>query len=194
MAQPSPPPPPPPPPPPGPLLPPPPPSSPVADGDGAGTAALVMVVAAAGTPVAHDTAMVTVFVAVVNTTRAVVAGPRATLLAVKPCCGLHDSRKAPVAAHWATTVPPEELRTVPLVLAVRPDPPVPFCPLVPLWDRDAGEEEGSAAAWLAWACSAAALDLWLAGEAEMPSPSSDTTSRPPAVAAAAPSSHAPVPM
>jgi hypothetical protein len=157
------------------------------------------VVAAAGTPLAQDTAMVTVLAVPANTTRAVVAGPRATLLAVKPCCGLHDSRKAPVAAHWATTVPPEELRTVPLVLAVRPDPPVPappvpFCPLVPLWDRDGGEEDDCAIAWLAWACSAAALDLWLAGEAEMPSPSSDTTSRPPAVAAAAPNSHAPVPM
>src|SRR6266480_4951339 len=79
-AQPSPP--PPPPPPPGPLLPPPPLSSPVADG--AGAAALVTVVAAVGTPVAQDTAMVTVLAAVVNTTRAVVAGPRATLLAVKP--------------------------------------------------------------------------------------------------------------
>jgi hypothetical protein len=157
------------------------------------------VVAAAGTPLAQDTSMVTVLAAVVNTTRAVVAGPRATLLAVKPCCGLHESRKAPVAAHWATTVPPDELRTVPLVLAVPPpDPPAP--PLVPLrppvldWDRDAGEEDGCPIAWLAWACSAATLDLWLAGEAEMPSPSSDTTSRPPAVAAAAPSSHAPVPM
>jgi hypothetical protein len=159
------------------------------------------VVAAAGTPLVQDTAMVTVLAVPANTTRAVVAGPRATLLAVKPCCGLHDSRKAPVAAHWATTVPPEELRTVPLVLAVPPDPPpvpappAPFCPLVPLRDRAADEEEGSAATWLAWACSAAAaLDCWPAGEAEMPSPSSDTTSRPPAVAAAAPSSHAPVPM
>jgi hypothetical protein len=156
-------------------------------------AALATLVAADGTPPAQDTTMVTVLAAVVNTTRAVVAGPRATLLAVKPCCGLHESRKAPVAAHWATTVPPDELRTVPLVLAVRPpDPPVPLFPPVPAWDRDAGED--GATAWLAWACSAAALDLWLAGEAEMPSPSSDTTSRPPAVAAAAPSSHAPVPM
>ena len=138
--------------------------------------------------------MVTVLAAVVNTTRAVVAGPRATLLAVKPCDGLHDIRKVPVAAHWATTVPPDELRTVPLVLAVRPpDPPAPLFPPVLAWDRDAGED-GGATARPAWACSAAALDLWLAGEAEMPSPSSDTTSRPPAVAAAAPSSHAPVPM
>jgi hypothetical protein len=87
-------------------------------------------------------------------------------------------------AHWATTVPPDELRTVPLVLAVLLDalePPVP-APLVPLfapvlrWDRDVGEEEGCAAAWLACACTAAAtLDCWLAGEAEMPWPSSDTT-------------------
>jgi hypothetical protein len=144
--------------------------------------------------------MVTALAVVVNTTRAVVAGPRATLLAVKPCCGLHDSRNAPVAAHWATTVPPDELRTVPLVLAVPPpDPPalpplVPLFPPVPDWDRDAGEDDG-ATAWLACACTAAAaLDCWLAGEAEMPSPSSETTSRPPAVAAAAPSSHAPVPM
>jgi hypothetical protein len=161
------------------------------------------VVAADGTPVAQDTAMVTALAAVVNTTRAVVAGPRATLLAVKPCCGLHDSRKAPAVAHWATTVPPDELRTVPPVLAVRldaPEPPVP-APLVPLfppvllWDRCAGEEDGCAAAWLAWAWAAAAtLDCWLAGEAEMPSPSSDTTYRPPAVAAAAPSSHALLPM
>jgi hypothetical protein len=155
------------------------------------------VVAADGTPPAQDTTMVTVLAAVVNTTRAVVAGPRATLLAVKPCDGLHDIRKVPVAAHWATTVPPDELRTVPLVLAVRPpDPPAPPVPLFPpvlAWDRDAGED-GGATARPAWACSAAALDLWLAGEAEMPSPSSDTTSRPPAVAAAAPSSHAPVPM
>ena len=167
-----------------------------------GAGALVTVVAAAGIPVVQDTAMVTVLAAVVNATRAVVAGPRATLLAVKPCCGLHESRKAPAEAHWATTVPPEELRTVPLVLAVRldePDPPV-LAPPAPLlapglgWDRGAVEEEG-AAAWLACACTAAAtLDCWLAGEAEMPSPSSDTTYRPPAVAAAAPSSHAPPPM
>jgi hypothetical protein len=178
-------------------------SSPVADGTGAGAAAVVTLVAADGTPPAQDTAMVTVLAVVVNTTRAVVAGPRATLLAVKPCCGLHDSRKAPAVAHWATTVPPDELRTVPLVLAVRPDaaeppvpaPPVPLFPPVLLWDRCAGEEEGCATAWLACASAAAAtLDCWLAGEAEMPSPSSDTTYRPPAVAAAAPSSHAPLPM
>jgi hypothetical protein len=158
------------------------------------------VVAAAGTPLAQDTAMVTVLVAVVNTTRAVVAGPRATLLAVKPCCGLHDSRKAPAVAHWATTVPPEELSTVPPVLAVPPFPPVlaplvPPFPPVPRWDPCAGEEEGSDAGWLACAWAAAAtLDCWLAGEPEMPWPSSDTTYRPPAVAAAAPSSHAPEPM
>jgi len=165
----------------------------------AGLAALVTEVAA-GTPVAQDTAMVTVLATVVNTTRAVVAGPRATLLAVKPCCGLHDSRKAPAEAHWATTVPPDELRTVPLVLAVPPDPPI-RAPLVPRfalvlrWDRGVGEAEGCAAAWLACACTpAATLDCWLAGDAEMPSPSSETTSRPPAVAAAAPSSHAPAPM
>jgi hypothetical protein len=162
-------------------------------------AAFVTVVAAAGTPVAQDTAIVTVLVAVVNTTRAVVAGPRATLLAVKPCCGLHDSRKAPAEAHWATTVPPDELRTVPLVLAVPPDPPAPtlLFPLFPPalgWDFGVGEE-GCPAAWLACACTAAAtLDCWLAGEPEMPWPSSDTTYRPPAVAAAAPSSHAPEPM
>jgi hypothetical protein len=161
------------------------------------------VVAADGTPVAQDTAMVTVLAAVVNATRAVVAGPRATLLAVKPCCGLHDSRKTPAAAHWATTVPPDELRTVPLVLVVPPelpDPPV-LAPLVPLFapvlcrDRGVGEAEGRATAWLACACTAAAtLDCWLAGVAEMPSPSSDTTYRAPAVAAAAPNSHAPAPM
>jgi len=164
---------------------------------------LVTLVAAAGAPVAQDTAMVTVLVAVVNTTRAVVAGPRATLLAVKPCCGLHDSKKAPAVAHWATTVPPDELRTVPPVLAVPPDPPpdpppvpaplAPLCPPVLRWDPCAGEEEGSDAPWLAWA-AAATLDCWLAGEAETPWPSSDTTYRPPAVAAAAPSSHAPEPM
>jgi hypothetical protein len=104
-------------------------SSPVCDGlgAGAGAAAFVTVVAEAGTPPAQDTAMVTVLAEAVNTTRAVVAGPRATLLAEKPCCGLHDSRKAPAVAHWATTVPPEELRTVPLVLTV---PPVPLA-LVP---------------------------------------------------------------
>jgi len=175
-------------------------SSPVADGAGAGAgaAAVVTVVAAAGAPVAQDTAMVTVLAAVVNTTRAVVAGPRATLLAVKPCCGLHDSRKAPAEAQWATTVPPDELKTVPLVLAVPPDPPAlaPLLPLVPpalRWDCGVGEE--GAAAWLACACTAAAtLDCWLADEAEMPPPSSDTMYRPPAVAAAAPSSHAPLPM
>jgi len=163
-------------------------SSPVAVG--AGAAALVTVVAAAGTPLAQFTTMVTVLAVAANTTRAVVAGPRATLLAVKPCCGLHDSRKAPAVAHWATTVPPDELRTVPLVLAVPPDPPV------LRWDRGVGEEEeGSAAAWPACACTpAATLDCLPAGEAEMPSPSSDTTSRPPEVAAAAPSSHAPTPM
>jgi hypothetical protein len=160
------------------------------------------VVAAAGAPVAQDTAMVTVLVAVVNTTRAVVAGPRATLLAVKPCCGLHDSKKAPAGAHWATTVPPDELRTVPPVLAVPPDPPPVPAPLAPLfppvlrWDPWAGEEEeGSDTPWLACAWAAAAtLDCWLAGEAEVPWPSSDTTYRLPAVAAAAPSSHAPEPM
>jgi len=164
--------------------------------------AFVTVVAAAGTPLAQDTAMVTVLAVVVNTTRAVVVGPRATVLAVKPCCGLHDSRKAPPVAHCATTVPPDELRTVPLVLAVPPDRPVP-APLVPLarfipaalrWDRDTGEEDGPAT-WLACACAAAATpDCWLAGEAEMPAPSSDTRYRPPAVAAAAPSTHAPAPM
>jgi hypothetical protein len=144
------------------------------------------VVAAAGTPVAQDTAMVTVLAAAVNTTRAVVAGPRATLLAVKPCCGLHDSRKAPAVAHWATTVPQEELRTVPPVLAVPP---------VLRWDPCAGEEEGSDAPWPACTWPAAAtLGCWLPGEAEMPWPSSDTTYRPPAIAAAAPSSHAPTPM
>jgi hypothetical protein len=158
------------------------------------------VVATAGAPVVQDTAIVTVLAAAVNTTRAVVAGPRATLLAVKPCCGLHDSRKTPAVAHWATTVPPEELSTVPLVLAVPPVPPA-LAPLVPLfppvlrWDPCAGGDERTDAAWLACACTAAAtLDCWLAGEAEMPSPSSDTTYRPPAVAAAAPSSHAPEPM
>jgi hypothetical protein len=148
------------------------------------------VVAAAGTPLAQDTAMVTVLAVPANTTRAVVAGPRATLLAVKPCCGLHDSRKAPAGAHWATTVPPDELRTVPPVLAVPPDPPV-----LP-WDRGAGEEEACAAAWLACGRrpAAATLDWSLAGEAKIPAPSSETTRRPPAVAAAAPSSHAPAPM
>jgi len=162
-------------------------SSPVAVG--AGAAALVTVVAAAGTPLAQDTSMVTVLAVLANTTRAVEAGPRATLLAVKPCCGLQDSRKAPVVAHCATTVPPDELRTVPLVLAVRPDPPV------LRWDCGAGEEDGCPITWLAWACSAAAApDRWLAGEAEMPWPSSDTTSRTPAVAAPAPSSHAPTPI
>jgi len=145
--------------------------------------------------------MVTVLAVVVNTTRAVVAGPRATLPAVKPCCGLHDSRKAPAAEHWATTVPPDELRTVPLVLAVppaAPEPPVPpvlLFPPVLRWDRDAGEDDGCAAAGLACACAAAtALECWLAGEAEAPPPSSDTRYRPPTVAAAAPSAHAPAPM
>jgi hypothetical protein len=56
-------------------------------------------------------------------------------------------------------------------------------------------EEDSAATRLACACTAAGtLDCWLAGEAEMPWPSSDTTYRPPAFAAAAPSSRAPEPM
>src|SRR5262249_59353679 len=122
------------------------------EGGGAGGgAALATVVAAAGTPLAQDTAMVTVLAGPANTTRAVVAGPRATLLAVKPCCGLHDSRNAPALAHWATTVPPEELRTVPPVLAVPPDPPplAPPFPLVPRWDPWPGEEEGSDAPWLA---------------------------------------------
>src|SRR5262244_1990258 len=100
--------------------------------------------------------MVTVLAAVVNTTRAVVAGPRATLLTAKPCCGLHDSRKAPAVAHWANTVPPDELRTVPPVLAVPP---------VLRWDRGVGGEAG--AAWLACACPAAAtLDWSMAGEAK----------------------------
>src|SRR5262245_33864767 len=141
--------------------------------------------------------MVTVLVAVVNTTRAVVAGPRATLLAVKPCCGLHDSKKAPAGAHWATSVPPEELKTVPLVLAVRPAPPplVPLFPPVPRCDPCAGAAEaGSDAPWLACAWAAAAtLDCWLAGEAEVPWPSSDTTDRPHAVGPRAPASDAPTP-
>src|SRR5262249_4882306 len=91
--QPSPPPPPPPPsppPPPGPRFPPPPLSSVGAGAGGgaagaAGAAALVTVVAADGTPPTQDTAIVTAFAAVLNTTRAVVAGPRTTLPAVKPC-------------------------------------------------------------------------------------------------------------
>ena len=128
--------------------------------------------------------MVTLLAVVVNTTRAVEACPRATPLAVKPCCGLHDSRKAPVAAHWATTVPPDELRTVPLVLAVPPDAPVPpeLAPLVPLFapvlalGSRCRARRRHAATSLACACTAAAtLDCWLAGEAEMPSPSSETT-------------------
>jgi hypothetical protein len=148
-------------------------SSAVSDGAGAGAAAFVTVVAAAGTPVAQDTAMATVLVAVVNTTRAVVAGPRVTLLAVKPCCGLHDSKKAPAVAHWATTVPPDELSTVPLVPAAPPLPPVLAPPVllfsVLRWDRDAGEEESSDVARLACAWAAGArLDCWPGGEAEMP--------------------------
>ena len=97
-------------------------------------------------------------------------------------------------------MPPDELRTVPLALAVPLLPPVlaplvPPCPPVPPWDRGAAEEGVCDAAWPACACAAAAtLDCWLAGEPEMPWPSSDTTYRPPAVAAAAPSSHAPEPM
>ena len=58
-----------------------------------------------------------------------------------------------------------------------------------------GEDDNGAGAWLAGACTAAAaLDCWLVGEAETLWPSSDTTYRPPAVAAAAPSTHAPAPM
>jgi len=176
---------------------PPPPSDSVALGAGAGAAgALVTVVAATGTPLGQVTAIVTVLAVVLNTTRAVLAGPRATLLAWKPCWGLHDSRKAPDAAHCATTVPPDEARTVPAVLLVPALFLVPLVPPVPAaarWDREPGEEDGCAAlvacAWL----SAAAVVCWL-GEAEMPWPSSETTHRLPAVAAAAPTSHAPAPM
>jgi hypothetical protein len=110
--------------------------------------------------------MVTVLAEVVNTTRAVVAGPRATLLAWKPCCGLHDRRKAPVAAQSATTVPPDEFRTVPLVVLVPPPAlPVPLVvfapsallvPPVPLGDRGLGEDDGRVAASLAGAGFAAA--------------------------------------
>jgi hypothetical protein len=48
-------------------------------------AAFVTVVAADGTPPEQDTAMVTVLAVAVNTTRAVVVGPRTTLPAWKPC-------------------------------------------------------------------------------------------------------------
>ena len=100
-------------------------------------------------------------------------------------------------AHRATTVPPDEVSTVPLVALVPPErrgPPVPpVVPvlLVPPWDRDRGEEDGRT--WLAraWLSTGAADCCW-PGDAAMPSPSSDTTSRLPAVAAAAPRSHAPV--
>src|SRR5262249_56257408 len=139
-------------------------------------------------PLAHDTAMVTVLAAVVNTTRAVVAGPRATPLAVKPCCGLHDSKKAPPGAHWATTVPPAELSTVPPALATRAGPPA------LARDRGAAAAGARAAPW-AWAWAAAAALGWPpAGEAEIPAPSSDITSSPPAVAPAPPGTHAPPPI
>jgi hypothetical protein len=165
---------------------------------GVGVTALFTVVAAVGDPLAQDTTMVTLLAVAANTTRALVAGPRATLLAWKPCWGLHDTRKAPAGAHCATTVPPDEARTVPPVLAVPPVPPAPLVVLVPLfpavlWGRGVGEADGRATGWLACACSAAATVDWLGG-AEMPSPSSDTTSRLPAVAAAVPSSQAPAPM
>jgi hypothetical protein len=107
--------------------------------------ALVTVVAAVGVPLAQETAMVTRLAVVANTTRAVMAGPRATLLAWKPCWGLHDTRKAPAGAHCATTVPPDEVRTVLPVLAV---PPVPLAALVPLfppvlvWGRGVGAADG----------------------------------------------------
>jgi hypothetical protein len=99
--------------------------------------ALATVVAAVGAPLAHDTTMVTVLALAANTTCAVVAGPRATLLAWKPCWGLHDTRKAPAGAHCATSVPPDEVRTVPPVPTVPPAPPVPpplpvLVPLFPL--------------------------------------------------------------
>src|SRR5262249_61303120 len=103
-----------------------------------------------------------------------------------PGWGSTETERAPAVALWATTVPQDELRTVPPVLAVPPVLP---------WARGAGEEETCAAAWLACGRrpAAATLDWSLAGEAKIPAPSSDTTSRPPAVAAAAPSSHAPAP-
>jgi len=50
-----------------------------------GAAAFVTLVAAVGAPLAQDTTMVTVLAVAANTTRAVVAGPRATVLAWKPC-------------------------------------------------------------------------------------------------------------
>lgn len=132
--------------------------------------------------------MVTVLAVAANTTRAVAAGPRATLSAWKPCCGLQDTSKAPAVAHRATTVPPDEVSTVPLVALVPPVPPV---LLVPPWDRDRGEDDGSTWLACAWLSTGAAECCW-PGDAAMPSPSSDTTSRLPAVAATAPRSHAPV--
>ena len=167
------------------------------------TSAFVTVAAAEGTPLEQDTVMVTVLAVVMNTTRAALAGPRITLAAWKPCWGLQDSRKAPAVAHRATTVPPDEVRTVPPVALALPAPPVPPVPLVPPalsvpavlsvppWDRGRGEVNGCAD-WLACAWLITdTVGCWL-GEPVMPSPSSDTTSRPPAVAAAAPRSHAPV--
>jgi hypothetical protein len=167
------------------------------------TSAFATVVAAEGTPPEQDTVMVTVLAVVVNTTRAALAGPRITLPAWKPCWGLQDSRKAPAVAHRATTEPPDEARTVPPFALVPPAPPVPLAPLVrpvlsvpavlsvPPSDGGRGEDNGCAAwpacAWLI----ADTVGCWL-GEPVMPSPSSDTTSRLPAVAAAAPRSHAPV--
>lgn len=100
-------------------------------------------------------------------------------------------------AHRATTVPPDEVSTVPLVVLVPRVPRVPPVPpvvpvlLVPPWDRDRGEEDGRARLACAWLSTGAADCCW-PGDAAMPSPSSDTTSRLPAVAAAAPRSHAPV--
>ena len=106
-------------------------------------------------------------------------------------------------AHRATTVPPGEVSTVPLVALVPPAPRVPLVPSVPLvppvvpvllvppWDRDREEEDGRTWLACAWLSTGAADCCW-PGDAAMPSPSSDTTSRLPAVAAAAPRSHAPV--
>jgi hypothetical protein len=106
-------------------------------------------------------------------------------------------------AHRATTVPPDEVSTVPLVALVPPVPRVPLVPpvppvppvvpvlLVPPWDRDREEEDGRTWLACAWLSTGAADCCW-PGDAAMPSPSSDTTSRLPAVAAAAPRSHAPV--
>ncbi len=75
-------------------------------------------VLATGIPAEQDTIMVTEFAVELNVTRAVGTGPRITVPASYPGSGLHDTRYAPPVRQSATTVPPGEVRTVEVGLAL----------------------------------------------------------------------------